>query len=440
MFASGDSSKPSYFPPKWQDDEFMSGIMTMLKDRDVNPLDYDKKMTFWSSIIGASCLGERAANCSVDMLKRRFTRGSRLPACMGQVVENLVKSGEMVTLSTWKSKHAGWLDWGVSQIGALIGLTSSWLWGGSKSLVAPDETIVHVPTLKKQADRVVELMRKELEADVDGTGEIVSYAEMYDKCSSIIASTTNFDLVLDELTERGEVSVGMSKGEKIIKFRDSGSQGPAAFSESDASVHDIRKTMGVLEKKIKTLEVSIQKLDTDLRACLRGGDKTRAALLLRRKKAAEKELGEKDGQIQRLLSMLHQIGSTKHNKEVIDAYKSGSLAFKATLERHGLSPEKIDETMDDVMNATEEYRDIEEALAQPINGIHDATRDADLEGELEALLAADKKEKAPASPARRPATFDLPAVPSGTLGISQAESEIDYQSLERRLKRLQQAD
>lgn len=31
----------------------------------------------------------------------------------------------------------------------------------------------------------------------------------------------------------------------------------------------------------------------------------------------------------------------QHNKDVIDAYKAGSSAFKATLARHGLSPEKV---------------------------------------------------------------------------------------------------
>ncbi|GMS98806.1 hypothetical protein PENTCL1PPCAC_20981 [Pristionchus entomophagus] len=438
------SARPSYVPPKWDDDEFMSGIMTMLKDRDVNPLDYDKKMDFWGALIGSSCLGERSATFSVDLLKRRFARGSKLPACIAQVVDNLVKSGEVMTVSAWRAQNAGgWLDWGMSKLGAFIGSTSSWLlWGNAapKSLVAPDEQIVHVATLKKQADRIVELMRKELEADVDGTAEVIAYSEMYEKCTGIISNKTNFDLVLDELSTRGEVSVGMSKGEKIIKFRDSGSSGPASFSESDASVHDIRKTMGVLEKKIGQLEGSIKKYDADARACIRSGDRNRAALMLRRKKAAEKELTEKDGQIQRLLSMLHQIGSSKHNKEVIDAYKAGSLAFKTTLARHGLSPEKIDETMDEVMNATEEYRDIEEALAQPINGIHDASMGADLEDELEALLAADKKEKKVATPSKQPASFDLPAVPSSTVGISQADTEVDFTSLERRLKRLQQAE
>ncbi|GMR51827.1 hypothetical protein PMAYCL1PPCAC_22022 [Pristionchus mayeri] len=441
MLASGGSPRRSYLPPKWEDDIFMSGIMTMLKDRDVNPLDYDKKMDFWSELIGSSCLAERSATFSVDMLKRRFMRGEKLPACISQVVDNLVKSGEVMTISEWRSQHSGWLDWGMAKLGTTA---TSWLWGGApKSLVAPDEQVVHVATLKKQADRVVELMRKELEADVDGTAEVVAYSEMYEKCTGIISNQTNFELVLDELTSRGEVSVGMSKGEKIIKFRDSGSSGPAAFSESDASVHDIRKAMSALEKRIAQLEGSIKKFDADARACIRSGDRNRAALMLRRKKAAEKELGEKDGQIQRLLSMLHQIGSSKHNKEVIDAYKAGSSAFKATLARHGLSPEKIDETMDEVMNATEEFKDIEEALAQPINGIHDASANAELEDELEALLAADAsaKKKTPAKqqPAA-PASFNLPTVPAGTLGISQEDSEIDFKALERRLRRLQQAD
>lgn len=31
----------------------------------------------------------------------------------------------------------------------------------------------------------------------------------------------------------------------------------------------------------------------------------------------------------------------QHNKEVLDAYKAGTAAFKATLARHGLTPDKV---------------------------------------------------------------------------------------------------
>ena len=79
------------------------------------------------------------------------------------------------------------------------------------------------------------------------------------------------------------------------------------------------------------------------------------------------------------------------------------------------------------MDASQEFRDIEEAMAQPIRGIHDAARDAELEGrastvemdrhcvvdELESLLAADKatKHTINGSPLK------LPEVPGGERGV-----------------------
>lgn len=106
------------------------------------------------------------------------------------------------------------------------------------------------------------------------------------------------------------------------------------FTETDASVHDIRRAMSKVEKEISVLEKKIEKyvyfknetkeftssfrnlypflrLDVDCRASLRSGDKTRAANLLRQKKRAQKDISDKDGQYQRLLTMLQQLGSTK---------------------------------------------------------------------------------------------------------------------------------
>ena len=53
------------------------------------------------------------------------------------------------------------------------------------------------------------------------------------------------------------------------------------------------------------------RLDADTRSCLKAGERTRAANYLRQKKQVEKSINDKDNQYQRLLSMLHQIGSTK---------------------------------------------------------------------------------------------------------------------------------
>lgn len=77
---------------------------------------------------------------------------------------------------------------------------------------------------------------------------------------------------------------------------------------------------------------------------IRKGDKNHAAHYLRQKKRALKEVEAKDNQYQRLLEMMQQLGRTKQNKQILDAYKAGADAFKATLERQGISPEEVFDT------------------------------------------------------------------------------------------------
>lgn len=81
--------------------------------------------------------------------------------------------------------------------------------------------------------------------------------------------------------------------------------------------------------------------EQDARLYIRQGDKNHAAHYLRQKKRALKEVEAKDNQYQRLLEMMQQLGRTKQNKQILDAYKAGADAFKATLQRQGISPEEV---------------------------------------------------------------------------------------------------
>lgn len=62
---------------------------------------------------------------------------------------------------------------------------------------------------------------------------------------------------------------------------------------------------------------------------------------MRKVARVRKEIQDKDIQYQRLLSILEQLASSKQTKEIIDVYKAGSQAFKETLARQGLTPEKV---------------------------------------------------------------------------------------------------
>ncbi|KAL6734809.1 hypothetical protein Aduo_005309 [Ancylostoma duodenale] len=428
---AGERSK-KYLPSFWQDDSAMQGYMSVIKSRAVNPIDHDRKIKFWTDLIASSCEVERNAIISLDSLKRRFQRGDQVPASLNVVLEHLDRCGVLMPLSKWKEQHSSWMDWSFSKLSK----TSEWLFGSSKSEAC--EKFIHLPTIKIQADLLMNLYSREFQSEVDGTGSVVAYSTFYDSARDIVHTKENFDVVLADLSERGDVIVGQGRnGEQILKFRDTTSAGPVTFTETDASVHDIRRAMSKVEKEISMLEKKIEKLDVDCRASLRSGDKTKAANLLRQKKRAQKDISDKDGQYQRLLTMLQQLGSTKHNKEVLDAYKAGTAAFKATLARHGLTPDKIDETMDEVANSIDDYREIEEAMGIPI--VPKSYDEEELEKELDDLISKQQPLPTPAAVSpRKQVVPSLPEVPSNTLGYRELDDD-ETMNLEKRLQRLRSA-
>ncbi|EGT35085.1 hypothetical protein CAEBREN_17995 [Caenorhabditis brenneri] len=350
----------SYLPEEWQDDIKMSGLMSVMKDRAVNKVDYDRKLRFWTDTIYASCVGEKNAVFDLLVLKRRFRRKDKIPASLNIVLERMKEIGDIMTLAEWRDRHSGWLGWGISKTKA---------------------------------------------------------------------TTETFDIILEHLTDTGDLTVGTTKtGEKVLKFKDHGSADPLKFTEADSSVVDIRKAMTKLDREIQQLEQKVKKYDEQCRACLRSGDKGRAQNFLRQRKRAEKDVADKDVQYQKLLTILHQISAAKNNKDVLKAYQSGAAAFKATLARQGLSPDKVHETMDDVANSIDEYKEIEEAISSPFIS-SSAVSDTELEQELDELISESKKDE----------SIQLPNAPTNRFGLFDREVTPEEDQLEKRLARLRQA-
>lgn len=62
---------------------------------------------------------------------------------------------------------------------------------------------------------------------------------------------------------------------------------------------------------------------------------------MKKKKRVEEEIAQKDKQYQNLLVMLQQVAQSKQTREIIDIYKESAAAFKAALNRQGLTVEKV---------------------------------------------------------------------------------------------------
>ncbi|VDN58541.1 unnamed protein product [Dracunculus medinensis] len=410
--------KKSYLPAIWSDDLQMAGLMAMNKARAINPYDFDRKIKFWTEVIGKSCEEEKDCTISLERLKKRFRRGDQIPGCLEDTISSMIKDGELMRLEDFKGRDQSWVQWGYSRI---IGT----FWGGESRQTVE---YVHLPTIRKQAKNIIEFYHSDFIGEEDDmSNEIVGLNEFRARCSHLVADDRVFQLIIMELVHQGELTIGLSKvGEKVLKFRNGSIRGPIQWTESDAGLHDMRRAMSKLEREIKRLEEKAKIAEENARLCIRKGERNKAAHHLRQKKRALSEMNAKDVQYQKLLDMLYQLGQTRQNKQIIDAYKAGADAFKATLHRQGIDPNKIDETMDSIHDAMVTAEEIHEAISSGVPS--NSNLDKELEAELNSILAD--------SGSSNSLLNGLPEVPSDEPEIF--ENEFVSETLARRLRKLRE--
>jgi hypothetical protein len=374
------STRAPYLPPIWEDDSAMSGLMSMPKARHINPTNYDRVIEFWQALIGAYCKHNKSCVFSLDELKTRFRRGSLLPSPLQTVLQEMQKAQLIQTEEDLQKRRQGWVQWGASLLNP-----TAWMSNGFSDV--SQSRLVHLPVLKELSQELLDFYRTHYEmADCP---EVVAYEELKERSEHTV-NPQCFDLVIDELAQQGEVSLGFTKsGEKVLKFKDQGSRGPARFTDADASVHEIRRALAKIESEIKKAELRVKKHKEDALKAHRAGDRNSALLHLKKKKRAEKDVRDKDIQCERLLSMLEQLAQTKQTREILDVYRSSSKAFKESLNRQGLHIDNVDEAMDSVHEVMQDFNDIDEAIHTGLKNLpagRDSIDEADLENELSEIL------------------------------------------------------
>uniref|UniRef100_A0A915L831 Uncharacterized protein n=1 Tax=Romanomermis culicivorax TaxID=13658 RepID=A0A915L831_ROMCU len=120
----------------------------------------------------------------------------------------------------------------------------------------------------------------------------------------------------------------------------------------------------LLETELQKLEETASKLDLEAREAIRAQNRPKAKQCLRQRKSVLNQVRVKEAALNNGMNLMNQLAQTKEQKQILDAFKAGVAAFKNDLAEHGISPDKVDETMDDVHEALSDQHDISEALAR----------------------------------------------------------------------------
>jgi len=105
---------------------------------------------------------------------------------------------------------------------------------------------------------------------------------------------------------------------------------------------------------------------------------------------------KKEATIEHLMTILTQIEQTDCTSLVINAYSSGVQAHKDLLKQTGLTPDAVDDMLDEVHEMLDTQAELDEAFTRPIGGGDNVDMN-ELESELEELL-----KQPPATPVVQP--------------------------------------
>lgn len=161
-----------------------------------------------------------------------------------------------------------------------------------------------------------------------------------------------------------------------------------------SSLHDQIK---LLEKRKDVIKTKVEELIVEAKHKLNSGDKKGALLILNQKKKQEAEADKITSSQLLLENQLFALEGATINREVLTTLKSGNDAIKHI--NQGITPDIIDELMDDIQETQYTAQQIQQLLNTPLQEIYD---DADLLAELDELNELEQPLILPAVPKTSP--------------------------------------
>jgi len=158
----------------------------------------------------------------------------------------------------------------------------------------------------------------------------------------------------------------------------------------------LREQIALLEKRKDVIKNKQEDITENAKLKAKNGDKKGALLLLNQRKKNETEMDSMTSSQVLLENQLFTLESAAMNKETFNVLRNGNDAIKQI--NKGLTPDVIDEIMDDIQETQDTSQQIQTMLNAPLQTIYE---DAELLAELEGLQ--DEEE---------PAVLNLPSVPS----------------------------
>jgi len=360
----------SMYCSEWADEERMGVMFAPMRHKELNPESWNSKILFWSSLISQWCLTKNKCCVSVEILEKAFQREGKSPHCLQDVLTECVRTGQVVDQGRFVATIAPKDTWG--------GWVKSVGWGAVQSLgdrvVGHSPSTLVLPTVAEQLMDKMYLKLKSLEP-------MMKLKHFQYLCEENLTDFQDSDsqALIEFLLAKKLIVCKLIEKTKIYKI--SLDSSIVSFDDTDDGIIKLYQTLAILDKDIESLENEVKNLGVKVKELLKSSSRQSAKSFLQRQKIVEQNLEKKLNQKLNTESILDEILGAESNKKVVDSYKAGLDALKATL--HDKSLENVDDLMDEIGDALVKGEDLTTTISK--NVLDNSEDSIDLEQELNDL-------------------------------------------------------
>ncbi|XP_034939400.1 charged multivesicular body protein 7 [Chelonus insularis] len=359
-------------PQSWFQDERMNAMFAEFRSHSVNSQDWNAKYQFWKELIFKWLSYNKKCQFSISELTFAFKRNGIIPRCLTTVIEQLIKSNQIITQDEFYhqlyNSNASWTSWTVN-----IFIKKPFFWSLSKVkniLNVNNHSIHNNPdTIKYIHYEIIhELANDILDFTKENDPIILSYYQILQRCTkeknidesnAKLALTwinrmknNNFIIIFDQISSESLLKISSTKGiENLSKYE----EGLFQLTQCEKS---ILKTIQNLEMEKNSVMTEIQNLikNNNGLSIVNMTVKT----LLRKKKQIERRIEKQTAIFDNIQVLISNIHDAKSNSEIFETYKKSTELLK----NFKLSSLQVQNTMDDLYEVVDELNETQLTLSE----------------------------------------------------------------------------
>jgi len=387
--------------PEWSDEDRMLTLFTAF--REIKDDNYDTlfiesnndKIFFWKNVIYLA-QQEKILNQNNNLLTfpgknldQFFCRNGLTPSCIGSVINDLEKKGELVEFNSY-TNPTGW------KLNLIKLVFSPITWGFSKLIGSnndttelKDVTYVNVSILKELCEKILSLHYNlnfyKIDNLVTKSDFINKYKSINLKNKHLNLSEEDIDLILIQLKRNNNITFINHEDITMIKFKEKNDKNNnIEFTSSDINVLKLKNSIEIIMKQVEQDESKKDSIQEKVKECIKNKQKVKALYLLKEKKMVQQFIEKKMSSYNTLQNILLKIQSCESDNDILNAMKLGSDTLKQYIEEKDLSVDRIDDVFSYIEDTLMDFDEIESTIKQ--NQTVSNINDVEFEEEFNKLL------------------------------------------------------